>query len=173
MITLDSNYINYFENIINPPYIFLYSHFSQIEVQMIQLILSIFFGILMAVTTDIINGIRKNFKYNNIINLFLFIILLIGYIIFQRLFCFIFAGSTFRIFFIIGNLIGFILWEFTLGYYCLTLARNVVGFIKKIICFFILKRRKFVRFAKNRKKRKNKSKNSWKIWILYSIIYYI
>jgi hypothetical protein len=30
-----------------------------------------------------------------------------------------------------------------------------------------------VRFAKNRKKRKNKSKSSWKIWILYSIIYYI
>lgn len=150
-------------NLITPPEYFLYSSCSQSEVQLILFFLSVFCGIPFGILCEFARAFNRCFSIKKLFRQIEIALLFLIYIFYVQMFCFLLAEGTFRVFYIIGNFIGFILWEFTIGLYLSKIFDGFFVVCKKVACFFVVNRNYFVGYSKITKKQQNKWFSSWKL----------
>ncbi len=109
--------------------------FFSVSEQLKLFLLSCLSGIPVGILFDIFRAIRVIFPHGRVLVAIEDILFFILYSIFLMCFTVSAARSEFRFYFLIGNLIGFTLYFFTLGNASLAIIKVIVITIKKILCF--------------------------------------
>lgn len=121
--------------------------------QIFLFLISVFAGYILGFFFDFIYGTVQKRKILSVFSIIFFVLL---YILYLRFFSFFFSEGSYRFYYTIGNMSGFLLWEFTLGIYIKKIVISIFCMIKKMICLMCICCKKIVRNAKNNNKIKNK-----------------
>lgn len=98
-------------------------------------IVSCIAGVLLGVVYDIFRTFRIVFPHNRLLVALEDILFSVIYIIFIVSFVSVSARGEFRVFYIFGNILGFILYLYTAGRIVIQIIRILVGIINKILHF--------------------------------------
>lgn len=120
----------------------------QDDIKIISFLISIFAGCILGFLCDIVCGITFRRKELRAV---IFLVLFVLYIVYLRLFCYIFLDEVYSFYITLANTSGFIIWELTVGIYIKKVIGITIEKIVRLLYGFMLK---FVRNAKNDKKTK-------------------
>lgn len=132
-------------------------------------LLSCLFGVPIGIVYDIFRALRIIFPHGKLLVAIEDILFFVIYGIFLMCFTITAARSEFRVYFCAGNLLGFLVYFFTVGNAVVSVIRRIAMLIKKGLCFiFRPVNQKFVLifkkcrafFVRSLQKRKMNKKNS-------------
>lgn len=95
-------------------------------------------GIILGIIYDIFRAFRIIFIHNNILVMIEDILFSLIYVIFIVSFTSVFARGEFRVFYILGNILGFILYFFSIGRFSVLIIRKFMELIKFLFRPFYL-----------------------------------
>lgn len=94
-------------------------------------------GVILGIIYDFFRVFRIVIPHNSILVMLEDIIFSLIYIIFIVSFTSAFARGEFRVFYVFGNLLGFILYFFTLGRIAVLIIRKLILYFKSILLFLL------------------------------------
>ena len=94
-------------------------------------------GVILGIIYDLFRTFRIIVPHNSILVMLEDILFFIIYIIILISFISAFARGQFRVFYILGNILGFILYFFTAGRIAVLIIRKLVYFIKSVLLFLL------------------------------------
>ncbi len=94
-------------------------------------------GVILGIIYDFFRTFRIIVPHNSILVMLEDILFFIIYIIILISFISAFARGQFRVFYILGNILGFILYFFTAGRIAVLIIRKLVYFIKSVLLFLL------------------------------------
>jgi hypothetical protein len=123
--------------------------------------LSCVVGVVIGMVYDVFRIFRVIIPHNDLLLAIEDIVLMTAYGIFTICFAFALMRGQIRFFFVMGNLIGFILWYFTLGNVIIQTVKRLRSYIIKFINLVTLPIRKILHAIYTLKKNlKNQQKNT-------------
>lgn len=111
--------------------------FYSVHEQLILFGLSCVFGALLGICYDVFRTARIIFPHNKWLILFEDILFLTGYTVFITAFASAAARGELRFYFVIGNLLGFILYLCTVGSIVIKTMRKLYSFIRFVFSFIM------------------------------------
>lgn len=107
-------------------------------------LMSCVMGIPIGIIFDIFRALRAVLPHNRLMVALEDTIFLGIYSVILAMFCVVFSRSEFRVFYIIGNILGFGIYFFTLGNIVVSAIRKAVEFIRNIFRFIYVKIKKLI-----------------------------
>ncbi|MCD7800341.1 MAG: spore cortex biosynthesis protein YabQ [Ruminococcus sp.] len=107
-------------------------------------------GVLLGLIYDIFRIVRITIPHSDLLVAIEDVLLLICYGIFLMCFAFSLMRGQIRFFFIMGNLLGFLIWFFTIGNIIVKVAYRIKGYILKLIGIFTYPIKKILALLKKK-----------------------
>lgn len=126
--------------------------FFTVSEQLKLFLLSCLFGVPIGIVFDVFRTLRIIFPHGKIIVMLEDILFFAMYGVFLMSFTIATARSEFRVYFCIGNFIGFVLYYFTVGNIMVNVIRIIFTFLKRVLCviFCPIGKRIVLLYEKNR-----------------------
>lgn len=142
--------------------------FFSIDTQVEVFLMSCLVGVVIGAIYDIFRLFRIIFPHANVLTAIEDILLVSAYGIFLMCFAFSLMRGQIRFFFVVGNLLGFMLWFFTVGSIITRVANRIKNFILAIVEHISNIFRKISQSFKSLKKKYKKSTKTldWLILIV-------
>lgn len=111
--------------------------FFTVHEQLILFGLSCVFGAVLGVCYDVFRTLRVIFPHNTWLVVIEDVLFLIGYAVFLSVFASAAARGELRFYYVVGNIIGFIIYFFTVGSAVISTMKKLFSLVSRIVCFIM------------------------------------